>query len=84
MTKGPFRIRPEKSEALFEGTMNKNGVPHGFCRIISPDGDLDFYGCFVNGALVGNCWKGLLGGKFLKEKKNSVRKLGRFAKLSLY
>ena len=72
MTKGPFRIRPEKSEALFEGTMNKNGVPHGYCRIISPDGDLDFYGCFVNGALVGNCWKGLLGGKFLREKKKKI------------
>ena len=46
------------------GTMSKNGFPDGFCRVISPDGDLDFYGCFVNGSLIGNCWKGLLGGEY--------------------
>ena len=62
--KGPFHIRDEKTEALFEGAMISNGIPNGYCRVISPDGDLDFFGCFVNGSLVGNCWKGLMGGNF--------------------
>ena len=44
--------------------MISNGIPNGYCRVISPDGDLDFFGCFVNGSLVGNCWKGLMGGNF--------------------
>ena len=64
-TKGPFFIQPENSDAILEGILNKNGIPHGFCRVLSPDEDLDFYGCFVDGVLVGNCWKGLMGGSFM-------------------
>ena len=57
-----FRIRGD-NDTLFEGTVDKNGQPHGFYRVITPDGEVEFFGCFVNGQLIGNCWKSLIGGK---------------------
>ena len=61
--KGEFRLRCDDNDAVFEGNVDNNGTPHGFCRVINPNGDVDFFGCFLHGKLIGNCWKSLLGGK---------------------
>ena len=60
--KGAFRIRGSE-DAVFEGHVDQHQKPHGFCRVISPNGDVEFFGCFLYGRLIGNCWKSLLGGK---------------------
>lgn len=54
---------------MFEGNVDKNGLPHGFYRIITPNGEVDFFGCFVSGTLVGNCWKSLIGGIIILNSK---------------
>ena len=38
-------------------------VPHGFIRKINDLGELEFFGCFVDGHHIGKCWKSLAGGK---------------------
>ena len=40
-----------------------NWIPHGFFRKINEIGDVEFFGCFIDGHLRGKCWKSLAGGK---------------------
>jgi len=37
-------------------------IPHGFFRKINEFGEIEFFGCFINGCLRGKCWKSLIGG----------------------
>ena len=41
------------------------GQPNGYFRAINSNGDVEFFGYFSHGNLVGNCWKSLIGGSFL-------------------
>lgn len=66
---GKFRIRSDDNDAVFEGNVESNENPHGFCRVINSNGDLEFFGCFVNGQLVGKCWRGLIGGICLRKSE---------------
>ena len=43
----------------------QNGVPHGYFRHLNTFGDLEIFGCFFRGTLVGVCWRSLPGGSFL-------------------
>ena len=69
-----FRIRGSE-DAVFEGHVDQHQKPHGFCRVINANGDVEFFGCFLHGRLIGNCWKSLLGGmqydtaKWAKQQK---------------
>ena len=45
-----------------QGTM---WVPHGFFRKINEFGEIEFFGCFINGNLKGKCWKSVTGGEIL-------------------
>eukprot|EP00092_Neocalanus_flemingeri_P101392 GFUD01129637.1.p1 GENE.GFUD01129637.1~~GFUD01129637.1.p1 ORF type:complete len:350 (-),score=82.60 GFUD01129637.1:81-1130(-) len=60
---GPVNIR-KLDDTIFEGNYD-NGVPHGYFRHLNDFGDLEFFGCFFRGTLVGLCWKSLPGGGFL-------------------
>merc|ERR1719397_1377609 len=60
---GPVRIR-RADDTVFEGQYEE-GLPHGFFRHLNQFGDLEFFGCFLRGRLVGVCWKSLPGGGFL-------------------
>merc|ERR1719348_2706367 len=51
-------------DTVFEGQYFE-GLPHGFFRHINSYGDLEFFGCFCRGTLVGVCWRSLPGGGFL-------------------
>ena len=37
-------------------------IPHGFFRKINEYGDVEFFGCFIDGRLRGKCWKSMIGG----------------------
>lgn len=63
---GPVTIRNE-DDSLFEGNYSQ-GCPHGYFRQINSYGDLDFFGCFYRGTMLGVCWKSLPGGGFLISK----------------
>jgi len=60
---GPVNIR-KLDDTVFEGNY-KHGVPHGYFRHLNMFGDLEFFGCFSEGFLVGVCWRSLPGGGFL-------------------
>jgi len=51
-------------QSLFEGFFWK-GKPHGFFRIINSFGDVEFFGCLVQGVLQGVAWRSLPGGGFI-------------------
>jgi len=53
-----------QDDTLLEGTY-KDGSPHGFFRVINEYGDLDYFGCIVNGIQQGVCWRSVAGGGFL-------------------
>ena len=80
---GTFRIRGS-DDAVFEGHVDQHQKPNGFCRVINANGDVEFFGCFLHGRLIGNCWKSLLGGmqydtaKWAKQQKparNEIQKI---------
>ena len=48
---GPVTIRNE-DDSLFEGNYSQ-GRPHGYFRQINSYGDLDFFGCFYRGTMLG-------------------------------
>jgi len=60
---GPVNIR-KNDDTVFEGNYDQ-GVPHGYFRHINDFGDLEFFGCFSHGTMVGVCWRSLPGGGFL-------------------
>jgi len=60
---GPVNIR-KNDDTVFEGNYD-HGVPHGFFRHLNSFGDLEFFGCFYRGIMLGVCWKSLPGGGFL-------------------
>ena len=51
MLEGPVTVRSE-DDSLFEGNYSQ-GCPHGYFRQINSYGDLDFFGCFYRGTLLG-------------------------------
>ena len=60
---GPVNIR-KNDDTIFEGNYEQ-GVPHGYFRHLNTFGDLEFFGCFFRGTMVGVCWRSLPGGGFL-------------------
>lgn len=60
---GLINIR-KNDDTVFEGNYDQ-GVPHGFFRHLNSFGDLEFFGCFSHGTMVGVCWRSLPGGGFL-------------------
>lgn len=60
-------VRVENDDSQFEG-FYESGVPHGYFRILNSFGDLEFFGCFFRGLMLGVCWKSLPGGGFLISK----------------
>ena len=46
---------------MFEGNF-VSGIANGFVRKLNDFGDVEFFGCFVDGRLHGTCIKTLLGG----------------------
>ena len=58
---GPVRIRGS-GDAVFEGNF-VSGIANGFVRKLNDFGDVEFFGCFVDGRLHGTCIKTLLGGE---------------------
>jgi len=62
-TEGPVNIR-KRDDTIFEG-FYRDGKPHGFFRHLNSYGDLEFFGCFNRGSLIGVCWRSLPGGGFL-------------------
>jgi len=74
-----FRIGPgelsdgpsdDDDESLQEGSFletesEHQRVPHGVFRKVNEYGDVDFFGLFFRGNLVGRCWKSLPGGGML-------------------
>lgn len=64
---GPVCVRDPETDEVFEGNY-EGGTPHGYFRHINGYGDLEFFGCFHRGTLLGVCWKSLPGGGFLVSK----------------
>jgi len=62
-SEGAVNIR-RRDDTVFEG-FYKDGLPHGFFRHLNTFGDLEFFGCFNRGCLLGVCWRSLPGGGFL-------------------
>jgi len=62
-----FVCNRSPDDTLFEGHYER-GVPHGYFRHINSYGDLEFFGCFHMGTMLGVCWKSLPGGGFLISK----------------
>ena len=64
---GSFKdVSPKQTQLENQRKPTKVGsdwIPHGFFRKISEFGDVEFFGCFMNGELKGKCWKSLIGGK---------------------
>jgi len=60
---GIVNIR-KNDDTVFEGNYD-HGIPHGYFRHLNSFGDLEFFGCFNHGTLVGVCWRSLPGGGFL-------------------
>jgi len=60
---GLINIR-KNDDTVFEGNYDQ-GVPHGYFRHLNSFGDLEFFGCFSHGTMVGVCWRSLPGGGFL-------------------
>ena len=48
---GPVTVRGP-DDSLFEGNYSQ-GRPHGYFRQINSYGDLDFFGCFYRGTMLG-------------------------------
>jgi hypothetical protein len=59
---GPVRLRGS-DDAVFDGNFT-DGVANGFVRKINEFGDVEFFGCFVDGKLHGTCIKTLAGGQW--------------------
>ena len=45
-------VRVENDDSQFEG-FYESGVPHGYFRILNSFGDLEFFGCFFRGLMLG-------------------------------
>ena len=71
-----MQFKKIKEDILFEGSFKdidqhttkeeiqkNNWIPHGFFRKVNEFGDIEFFGCFIDGHLRGKCWKSLAGGK---------------------
>ena len=58
---GSFCFRGS-GDSILEGSFS-GGFPNGFFRSINEFGDVEFWGCFVEGKLHGTCLKTLVGGE---------------------
>ena len=45
-------VKVENDDSQFEG-FYESGVPHGYFRILNSFGDLEFFGCFFRGLMLG-------------------------------
>ena len=63
---GSFKdmYQEQKAERNKNISTKTTWIPHGFFRKINDFGDVEFFGCFIDGRLKGKCWKSLAGGKF--------------------
>ena len=48
---GPVQLR-QADDTVFEGNY-EGGLPHGYFRHLNSFGDLEFFGCFFRGSLLG-------------------------------
>ena len=48
---GPVLLR-QADDTVFEGNY-EGGLPHGYFRHLNTFGDLEFFGCFFRGSLLG-------------------------------
>ena len=63
---GSFKDLQEPRENGRNDKRNSSGttwIPHGFFRKINEFGEIEFFGCFIDGELKGKCWKSVIGGK---------------------
>ena len=67
---GSFKDLQEARENGRNNERNSSGttwIPHGFFRKINEFGEIEFFGCFIDGELKGKCWKSVTGGKILTD-----------------
>ena len=65
MLEGSFKDVHEHGENGTSSARKSSGstwIPHGYFRKINEFGEIEFFGCFINGKLRGKCWKGVIGG----------------------
>ena len=68
LIEGSFRECCKESETRENkngGKTTNNWVPHGFFRKVNDFGEIEFFGCFIDGRLQGKCWKSLAGGNLI-------------------
>ena len=64
MIEGSFKTKTCRTELDKKSSIKwKHLQPHGFFRKINDLGEIEFFGCFIDGHLKGKCWKSLAGGK---------------------